>query len=135
MTSSTPLPADWDDGDTLGAGDFNKVSARVNDIYTANADDLTRAVIEVVGAVILPAVAFTDYTVLLRAGAAPQMPTVVANTSRYTLKNTSAGPVTVTFTAGQLADGGPLVIGPYESVDAVPDPVTPNNPTAAWRIV
>lgn len=135
MTTPTPLPDAWDDGDTLGSEDFNKHARRINDLSSANADDITRKVVELTGAATLPAVAWTDYTVFLRAGAAPKMPTVVNNTNRYTLKNTTAGPIPVTFTSGQTADGGPLTIGPYESVDMVADPATATNLVPTWRIV
>ena len=135
MTTPTPLPDAWDDGDTLGAEDFNKVARRVNDIYTANADDYSQALVEITGAATLPAVPYTYYTVYLRAGAVPKLPTAINNTCRYTIKNTTTATIPVAFTGGQTADRGPLSIAADESVDLLADPVTPANPTATWRIV
>lgn len=69
------------------------------------------------------------YVYLLAAGAAPTLPTAVANSSRYTLKNIHSADVTIGTASSQTIEGEVgFVLSPGASVDLVSD-------GANWRII
>lgn len=67
--------------------------------------------------------ASTDQVYICTAGINLTLPTAVANTNLYTVKNTSNSSVLVTTTGGQTIDGDTTVIMPikYTSVDIISD--------------
>lgn len=73
----------------------------------------------VTGAVTLTAAG----TYLVGSGGAPTLPTAVGNTSRYTIKNTTSGNITLATTSSQTVDGGaaPITVGPQASVSLISD--------------
>lgn len=68
-------------------------------------------------------VAGTDYAYICSAALTATLPTAVGNTSRYTIKRTGTGAVTIGTTASQSIDGAPTFsLGvQYQSVDLVSD--------------
>ena len=67
--------------------------------------------------------AYTDYVYLASGTINVTMPTAVANTARYTIKNVGAGTVTIDTTGGETIDGSltaPLPVQ-YTSLDIVSD--------------
>lgn len=81
----------------------------------------SRSVTVVSGPVTLGATASVDYVAALGSGAVVTLPSAVGNTCRYTIKNTTTSSVSVSTTSSQTVDGGPLVLGAWESVDLVSD--------------
>lgn len=71
----------------------------------------------------LGASALTDYVYFCSAALTATLPTAVGNTSRYTIKRTGTGAVTIGTTASQSIDGAPTFsLGvQYQSVDLVSD--------------
>ncbi len=90
----------------------------------------SRNVTTLTGTSTLGARALADYVVFLGTGAVPTMPTAVANTNQYTVKNTTAASINLASTSSQTFDGnaGPLVIAAGVSYDLISD-------GANWRIV
>jgi hypothetical protein len=73
----------------------------------------------------------TDYVYFIATtGVTLTLPTAVASTNLYTIKNTSADVVSVTTTASQTIDGtvGPINLIPEQSIDVLSD-------NANWQIV
>lgn len=66
---------------------------------------VTRSIITLSGSITGGAVANTDYFYIIPAAYTLQMPTAVANTNFYTIKNTHSSSVTITTTGGQTIDG------------------------------
>lgn len=69
----------------------------------------------------LAATATTDYTFFINDGIRVTLPTAIANTNRYSIKNISTSSVQVATTAGQSIDDGStaLLSSQYESVDII----------------
>ncbi|MCG5431248.1 hypothetical protein LV457_02950 [Mycobacterium sp. MYCO198283] len=64
-----------------------------------------RTVATISTATTLAATAGTEYIYLLASGAVPTLPTAAGNTSKYTIKNTTAGQITLATTSSQTIDG------------------------------
>lgn len=78
----------------------------------------------------LPALANTDYVYLLGASGLPTLPTAVANTSKYTIKNTTGTAINVVTTSSQTieAAASPYSLASKESITLVSD-------NANWWII
>jgi hypothetical protein len=72
----------------------------------------------------------TDYVYLLGTGAVPTMPTAVSNTSRYTVKNTTAANISLASTSSQTFDGtaSPITVTPGQSLDLISD-------NSNWKVI
>lgn len=72
----------------------------------------------------------TDYVYLCGATLTLTLPTSVANTNLYTVKNTGAGTITIVTTGGETIDGGANLIMPvqFTSVDLI------SNNSGDWAI-
>lgn len=70
----------------------------------------------------------TDYVYLCSGTLTLTLPTAVANTNLYTIKNVGTGVVTIAFTGGQTGDGSTTMIMSvqYTSVDLISDTVNWN---------
>lgn len=113
--------SNFKDGDIVAASDLNAFGVEINSLSTAVGNRLLRTTLTASSPVTLGSNTYTDYVVAIQAGGAVTLPTAVGNTSRYTLKNTTASSVTVTTTGSEKVDGGSLVIGAAASVDLVSD--------------
>lgn len=83
---------------------------------------ITRSILPISGATTGAAIPSVDY-VYICTGTFPYIqPTAVGNTNRYTIKNKGVGTITMTFTAGQNADGSTIItFNPGLSLDFISD--------------
>ena len=91
---------------------------------------MARVVTTISGNVTASAAARTDYVYACSVALTLTLPTAVGNTSRYTVKRTGTGTVTVATSASQTVDGAATVtIGTqWQSLDLVSD-------GANWMVV
>jgi len=79
---------------------------------------ISRTVVTTSGSLTLGAAASTDYTYFVAGAHTLTMPTAVANTNRYSLKNNHSAAITVDTTSAQTIDGGStLILQPNDAVD------------------
>ena len=119
------LPINYASGSVIQASDMNAITTAVN----ANTNGrYARSVSTITTSVTLAAAAGTDYVVFVGSGGAPQLPTAVGNTNKYTIKNIDTTSKTITTTSSQTIDGSSSVsLLANTSLDLVSDGTN-------WRI-
>jgi hypothetical protein len=127
VAPTTPNSGDmWQDGTHL-YGYINGATRQLD--QQGGGSGITRSVSTVTTTLTLGATALTDYVVFIGASGVVTLPTAVANTNRYTLKNIDTTNKTISTTSSQTIDGTTTItIAPNNSVDLISD-------NANWRIV
>lgn len=103
--------------------------ATVVTIPLGSGTGISRSIVVTVGNTTLGASAATDYVCIVTGAHTITLPTAVANTNKYTVKNTHSVAITLDTTSSQTIDGTTSIqIAPEDSVDIIGD-------SANWFVI
>lgn len=131
------LPANWTDGGAeFHASNENAVETQVNTNTAAIASLSATAIVARTVSVITTTTTLanttnSDVVAIIGGGGAPTLPTAASNKNRYTVKNSTAGNITVAATGSQTIEGStlPITLTAYAAIELVSDG------TSNWNII